>query len=185
MRRKITVYGLRLSKTTFWNRINTGFSDPAVATVLTACGIETWHPSLAFQFKCKWLQQYLPLAVLKLFRLVLMVRLWQVATVLTACGIETFYRCNPGITESLPVATVLTACGIETHLSSIRKDLQNEVATVLTACGIETSISFSTTLTHKLQQYLPLAVLKRNTLTIEICSINNVATVLTACGIET
>ena len=41
MRRKFTVYGLRFSKTTFWDRLNTGFLDPAVATVLTACGIET------------------------------------------------------------------------------------------------------------------------------------------------
>ena len=41
MRRKFTVYGLRFSKTSFWNRMNTGFLDPAVATVLTACGIET------------------------------------------------------------------------------------------------------------------------------------------------
>ena len=41
MGRKFTVYGLRFSKTSFWNRINTGFLDPAVATVLTACGIET------------------------------------------------------------------------------------------------------------------------------------------------
>ena len=65
MRRRITVYGLRLSKTTFWNRINTGFSDPAVATVLTACGIET---NLVADFTQ-------PLNI--------------VATVLTACGIET------------------------------------------------------------------------------------------------
>ena len=41
MRRKFTVYGLRFSKTSFWNRMNTGFLDPAVATVPTACGIET------------------------------------------------------------------------------------------------------------------------------------------------
>ncbi|MBS6227816.1 hypothetical protein [Veillonella sp.] len=41
MRRKFTVYGLRFSKTSFWNRINTGFTDPAVATARTACGIET------------------------------------------------------------------------------------------------------------------------------------------------
>ena len=41
MRRNFTVYGLRFSKTSFWNRLNTGFPDPAVATVLTACGIET------------------------------------------------------------------------------------------------------------------------------------------------
>ena len=41
MRRKFTVYGLRFSKTSFWNRINTGFLDPAAATAPTACGIET------------------------------------------------------------------------------------------------------------------------------------------------
>ena len=41
MWRKFTVYGLRFSKTSFWNRINTGFLDPAIATALTACGIET------------------------------------------------------------------------------------------------------------------------------------------------
>ena len=41
MWRKFTVYGLRFSKTSFWNRMNTGFLDPAVATVPTACGIET------------------------------------------------------------------------------------------------------------------------------------------------
>ena len=41
MRRKFTVYGLRFSKTSFCNRINTGFSDPAVATALTVYGIET------------------------------------------------------------------------------------------------------------------------------------------------
>ena len=65
MRRKITVYGLRFSKTTFWNRLNTGFLDPAVATVLTACGIETHS-------------------------LVWLIPHHTVATVLTACGIETF-----------------------------------------------------------------------------------------------
>ena len=64
MWRKFTVYGLRFSKTSFWNRINTGFLDPAVATVLTACGIET-----------------------TLY--ILIGYLITVATVLTACGIET------------------------------------------------------------------------------------------------
>ena len=65
MRRKFTVYGLRFSKTSFWNRMNTGFLDPAVATVLTACGIETFSN--------------LPLEITSI----------KVATVLTACGIET------------------------------------------------------------------------------------------------
>ena len=91
MWRKFTVYGLRFSKTSFWNRINTGFLDPAVATVLTACGIETLSKASSEYLCCKscnsayrlrywnhsfspsssgWnsaqLQQCLPLAVLKL-----------------------------------------------------------------------------------------------------------------------
>ena len=96
MRRRITVYGLRLSKTTFWNRINTGFSDPAVATVLTACGIETViHRKLVVLVLT--LQQYLPLAVLKPRRtLKIPSVLWMVATVLTACGIETHIRPQGG-----------------------------------------------------------------------------------------
>ena len=66
MRRKFTVYGLRFSKTSFWNRMNTAFLDPAVATVLTACGIETFAELLCIAAtSCN------------------------VATVLTACGIET------------------------------------------------------------------------------------------------
>ena len=65
MRRKFTVYGLRFSKTSFWNHINTGFPDPAVATALTACGIETY----------KHVQKYYQSPT--------------VATALTACGIET------------------------------------------------------------------------------------------------
>ena len=64
MRRKFTVYGLRFSKTTFWNRLNTGFLEPAVATALTACGIETINQRInPLHFK---LQRRLPLAVLKL-----------------------------------------------------------------------------------------------------------------------
>ena len=65
MRRKFTVYGLRFSKTSFWNRINTGFLDPAVATAPTACGIETDGDN------CRAL------------------RYLSVATAPTACGIET------------------------------------------------------------------------------------------------
>ena len=47
--------------------MNTGFLGPAVATVLTACGIETVPSNYALQVR------------------------WRVATVLTACGIETLY----------------------------------------------------------------------------------------------
>ena len=92
MRRKITVYGLRFSKTSFWNRLNTGFPDPAVATVLTACGIETFT-TLSNFFKNVSLQQYLPLAVLKLNSEICccMQSKKLVATVLTACGIETIW----------------------------------------------------------------------------------------------
>ena len=113
MRRKITVYGLRFSKTTFWNRLNTGFLEPAVATALTACGIET-HSQFGYFFQTsevataltacgietwiyfkfwinhiRMLQRRLPLAVLKLFPLMICVSFVKVATALTACGIET------------------------------------------------------------------------------------------------
>ena len=49
----------------FLSPMNTGFVRPAVATVLTACGIETNSPYYK-QYEHK-LQQYLPLAVLKPF----------------------------------------------------------------------------------------------------------------------
>ena len=71
--------------------MNTGFLGPAVATVLTACGIETrtYHHRLSNPLTRK-LQQYLPLAVLKpsAIQNIFLTQLY-VATVLTACGIET------------------------------------------------------------------------------------------------
>ena len=63
-----------------------------VATVLTACGIETFEKTpKKFLPSLDWLQQYLPLAVLKLAALhaTFVVLVLLVATVLTACGIET------------------------------------------------------------------------------------------------
>ena len=89
MRQKFTVYGLRFSKTTFWNRINTGFLEAAVATVLTACGIETFLTVIFSFMIVSKLQQYLPLAVLKLGWDKYFDDAYCVATVLTACGIET------------------------------------------------------------------------------------------------
>ena len=84
-----------------------------VATVLTACGIET--------------------AVLDTIN----EQMDSVATVLTACGIETNKNCI-NLTMIL-VATVLTACGIETYQDGLHIEIQIVlVATVLTACGIET-----------------------------------------------
>ena len=92
MGREFTVYGLRFSKTSFWNHVNTGFLDPAVATALTACGIETGNKLYQCQ-KYNLLQQRLPLAVLKLDGgIKVEVSDEHVATALTACGIETKRR---------------------------------------------------------------------------------------------
>ena len=49
----------------FLSPMNTGFVRPAVATVLTACGIETIDALISLSIILP-LQQYLPLAVLKL-----------------------------------------------------------------------------------------------------------------------
>ena len=84
-----------------------------VATVLTACGIET--PTISRTRE----------------------DLLTVATVLTACGIETAKRWSIGH-DLHHVATVLTACGIETELVQKMLLTRSLVATVLTACGIET-----------------------------------------------
>jgi len=73
------------------------FAFAIVATVLTACGIET---GLCYDF---------------------LSRSFLVATVLTACGIETPKRNSINIFRiSYLVATVLTACGIETHVHQSR-----------------------------------------------------------------
>jgi len=71
MWRKFTVYGLRFSKTSFWNRINTGFTDPAVATARTACGIETFCLVGLIHKYYIMLQQRVPLAVLKQYEVYL------------------------------------------------------------------------------------------------------------------
>ena len=101
--------------------MNTSFLGPAVATVLTACGIETRYPAM------------------------ITLRSEGVATVLTACGIETsstFLFLN---TPLHAVATVLTACGIETllQIDLFGHQVWYYVATVLTACGIETRQFFA------------------------------------------
>ena len=69
--------------------MNTGFLGPAVATVLTVYGIETFRSDIN-DLRLPELQQYLPFTVLKLStsrRSVLSSIL--VATVLTVYGIET------------------------------------------------------------------------------------------------
>ena len=86
------------------------------------------------------LQQYLPLAVLKLSKPLHFSELFEsiVATVLTACGIETPLSLLVLLRYCRVVATVLTACGIETLTNEIKRSVH-----------------------ARLQQYLPLAVLKR------------------------
>ena len=189
MRRKITVYGLRFSKTTFWNRLNTGFLEPAVATALTACGIETLILSHSFQcfnmlqqhlplavlkrskeyrtayWAWKELQQHLPLAVLKRTRMTDYCPLWlQVATALTACGIETLQLNHDEFHQSS------WSCN-----STYRLRYWNHLA-----------MTSKQSISCKLQQHLPLAVLKLNVshLCLRLLVVS-VATALTACGIET
>ena len=214
MWRKFTVYGLRFSKTSFWNRMNTGFLDPAVATVLTACGIETSSTSKFWQAKQSLLQQCLPLAVLKLC-IRSLYKEWvsiYVATVLTACGIETrlesfcFLCLFTALQQCLPLAVLKPVINSTVHISTFyccnsayRLRYWNDV-NILKAINLIVS---------QLQQCLPLAVLKPTTaITVTItflscnsayrlrywncvsfCSVNLfhffVATVLTACGIET
>ena len=86
------------------------------------------------------MQQYLPLAVLKLKGVdhneVIFFEI--VATVLTACGIETPQALGEQLHSYIRVATVLTACGIETLQNMVNPYQTYLVATVLTACGIET-----------------------------------------------
>ena len=65
-----------------------------VATVLTACGIET---------SLELISSFSPAGI--------------VATVLTACGIETLLKVLALMLRLYQVATVLTACGIETLFS--------------------------------------------------------------------
>ena len=138
-----------------------------VATVLTACGIETLLRLLLLLRLLRMLQQYLPLAVLKLshsynnyftpiFRLLQQylplavlkpVSFTWITAELNRSSCNSTYRLrywNVCCFEfsfyfSPLVATVLTACGIETLLDCAQLSLLVfEVATVLTACGIET-----------------------------------------------
>ena len=77
----------------------------------------------AFSSNCTFvkLQQYLPLAVLKPWLISpFQINIIQVATVLTACGIETQEKHINVFKFLKAVATVLTACGIETNFLNSR-----------------------------------------------------------------
>ena len=70
--------------------MNTGLLRPAVATVLTVYGIETYEEMLQTLLWLHTLQQYLPFTVLKLHaRITQYCNGEMVATVLTVYGIET------------------------------------------------------------------------------------------------
>ena len=110
-----------------------------VATVLTACGIETMNLPCEGDYGAVVLQQYLPLAVLK--------RLKQQRSLL---------RTSFKLQQYLPLAV------LKRKYSCFTNEEILEVATVLTACGIETVrlLQYKNKNSLKLQQYLPLAVLK-------------------------
>ena len=134
-----------------------------VATVLTACGIETDHNEVIFFEIYFELQQCLPLAVLKRYGLSVPVHLLPRPSCNSAYRLRYWNLNNlTNLWFLVSVATVLTACGIETKFnaksktrfvccnSAYRLRYWNDkgddwsskspklVATVLTACGIET-----------------------------------------------
>ena len=85
-----------------------------VATVLTACGIETFLKRFAPSGFMKGLQQYLPLAVLKLANHTthLLKLAFQLQQYLPLAVLKPLVK-SLDLTNNC-VATVLTACGIET-----------------------------------------------------------------------
>ena len=94
--------------------MNTGFLGPAVATVLTACGIETYSYEVPEVAKLWELQQYLPLAVLKrICDAYMTITMLQQYLPLAVLKLSLF---STSLDSTTLVATVLTACGIETHL---------------------------------------------------------------------
>ena len=110
-----------------------------VATTPTARGIETAIILLFHRPRYSLLlQQHLPLAVLKPI----------------SSGMSTL-RCFQS------VATTPTARGIETLFIAVTLAVFHPVATTPTARGIETYLEVLAPLFERLQQHLPLAVLKR------------------------
>ena len=161
-----------------------------VATALTACGIETAH------FTSHQLVGAL-LCCNSTYRL----RYWN----LHACNFDCVIYCNScnstyrlrywnPIQEKWIRVLLMTCCN-----STYRLRYWNllrpfffvifgcqPVATALTACGIETlGAGISGHWIRRLQQHLPLAVLKLHRQVLRWLRHSQVATALTACGIET
>ena len=140
-------------------------TEPAikmVATVLTACGIETTRNITFYHFCFQSLQQCLPLAVLKPTSV-----LFSFTLLFFSCN--SAYRLRYWNDNSVAkffaakdkVATVLTACGIETE-----HPLEEFEALMQLRCNSAYRLRYwnssaaSTRPFAKLQQCLPLAVLK-------------------------
>ena len=151
----------------YWNAENgfNGKADIKVATVPTACGIETTKMSQC-PSKLKQLQQYLPLAVLKHTRSPIL-RL----------------RSNRWLQQYLPLAVLKPLSLITAVTAGATSSLQQYLPLAVlkrSKCSLLNAVKGFT-----LQQYLPLAVLKQTQLVPIVGRIIRVATVPTACGIET
>ena len=85
----------------------------AVATVLTACGIETCRKAREVYYDYR-LQQCLPLAVLKLLATKMAAILDKLQQCLPLAVLKPSLMSKVTSPPRLAVATVLTACGIET-----------------------------------------------------------------------
>ena len=127
----------------YWNTVN--FSFTTFNFFILSCNstyrLRYWNLMKAiFGDAGDKLQQYLPLAVLKLLAPCLLLLLYHlVATVLTACGIET------GLWNQNSVNSQVSSCNSTYRLrywnettKIQRAKYPHKVATVLTACGIET-----------------------------------------------
>ena len=171
-----------------------------------------FHDILFYCFAESWLQQYLPLAVLKLSKYSNGLHwIWKLQQYLPLAVLKRLYLNNNGFGASVIVATVLTACGIETFTKETRLGLDLLLLQqYLPLAVLKQPKDAECNWVFRLQQYLPLAVLKRRLLLrlqgFQEHSCNStyrlrywnwrctmlfnppqrfVATVLTACGIET
>ena len=142
-----------------WARL----AHQSVATVLTACGIETGddeaHRMDEDFVSCNSTYRLRYWNVLNFHFIFLLSKI--VATVLTACGIETSSQLKEISLFSFSCNSTYRLRYWNSSGGWHQCNLITFVATVLTACGIETfKRKGANVSSFKLQQYLPLAVLK-------------------------
>ena len=145
--------------------MNIGFLGPAVATVLTACGIETW----------------------KFFYRLFNFSICQVATVLTACGIETcdnhrsmfpsYLGCNSTYRLRYWNYSVWV-CGIKTPLMRCNSTYRLRYWNYSPPAKLLVPAAVCCNSTYRLRYW-------NSTLISSKALFNSVATVLTVYGIET